>query len=414
MMNSRGSTLFRAEVFRHRADRLHGNVNVATPVSWQLVGFLLAAALIVTIIFLFNASYARIETVKGVISLDKGVASVVPSRGGVVASLVVTEGQQVQAGHVLAHIRSEEDMLGGDTVSARVRQSLEGQDERLSDQGDLLLAASRAEEARLRNRIAGLGDELSSIEDQIADQIQLVATAEREATEIQSVAARGFISRRDLSAREATFLSRRQQLSQLRQLRASKRADLAEAERVIMQTRATAAAQIARAQSDRAALATQLAQSDLARGYAITSPIAGIVTALTARVGQAADSQRQLMMIVPADATLNAELYVPTAAAGFLRPQQNVRLAIDAFPYQQFGVVPARVEAVSKATIVKQDSSGPVPVYLVTASLPTPWVRAFGRRERLAPGMTLTARIITERRSLFEWLFEPALAVRNR
>jgi membrane fusion protein len=55
-----------------------------------------------------------------------------------------------------------------------------------------------------------------------------------------------------------------------------------------------------------------------------------------------------------------------------------------------------------------------VPVYLVTASLSRPWVKAFGRRQPLLPGMTLAARIIAERESLFHWLFQPLFAVRNR
>ena len=38
--------LFRQEVLRHRADRLHGDVSIAVPVSWQALGFLLLAALV--------------------------------------------------------------------------------------------------------------------------------------------------------------------------------------------------------------------------------------------------------------------------------------------------------------------------------------------------------------------------------
>jgi membrane fusion protein len=41
-------------------------------------------------------------------------------------------------------------------------------------------------------------------------------------------------------------------------------------------------------------------------------------------------------------------------------------------------------------------------------------VAAFGRNEALIPGMTLSARIVTEKQSLLEWLFEPLYAVRQR
>lgn len=413
-MELQGGPLFRTEVVRYRADRLHGSVSLATPLAWQAIGFLLLVALIVSIAFLTAASYTRVETVTGTVTLDKGVATIIPSRAGVVAALEVSEGQHVRMGEVLARIRSEEDMIGGNTAPTRIRQALGEQDSRLAAQGGLLLTAASAEQGRLREQITGLSAELESLASQIADQRRLIEVAAADYDSVQQVAANGFISRRDMEERQATILSRRQQLAQLQQLRASKMAAIAEARRGIAESGAAAQAQVASAQSQRAALAQQLAQADLAQGYAITSPVDGVVTALTARLGQPASNQQQLMMVVPAKAELRVELYVPTAAAGFLKRGQEVRLAVDAFPYQQFGTVSARVADVSAATIAKQQPAGPVPVYLVTATLTQPWIKAFGHRQALAPGMTLSARIITENRSLLEWLFQPIFAVRNR
>lgn len=399
---------------RHRADRLHGSVSLATPLAWQAIGFLLLTALVVTIGFLASASYARVEVVSGAVTLDKGVATIIPSRAGVVAALEVSEGERVRAGDVLARIRSEEDLIGGETAPDRIRAALGQQDSRLAAQGGLLVEAAEADQARLREQIGGLAAELDSLAGQIADQRRLVEVAGSDYQRVQQVAADGFISRRDLEARQAALLSRRQELGQLEQLRASKAAAIAEARRSMAQSGATAQAQLASAQGERAALAQRLAEVDLARGYAITSPIDGVVTALTARLGQPATTQQQLMMVVPAQAETRVELNVPTAAAGFLRRGQEVRLAIDAFPYQQFGTVPARVADVSTATIAREGPNGPVPVYLVTAELPRPWISAFGRRQPLLPGMTLNARIVTEKRSLLQWLFQPIFAVRNR
>lgn len=68
----------------------------------------------------------------------------------------------------------------------------------------------------------------------------------------------------------------------------------------------------------------------------------------------------------------------------------------------------------SGATLVRQTPTGPLPFYLVTASIHDGAVRAFGASRPVLPGMTLSARIVTERRSLLEWLFEPVFAVSNR
>lgn len=413
-MGTEVAVMFRPEVLRHRANRLHGNVSLATPIAWQVIGILLLVALVVSIGFLVTASYARVEAVTGAVTLDKGVATIIPSRPGVVAAIKASEGQHVRAGDVLAHIRSEEDLMDGDTAPIRIRQALKEQDAQLAAQGALLLTAAGAEQNRLREQIVGLSAELNSLEDQIDAQRNLIEVATTDYEGVQRVAARGFISRRDMDARQTTILSRQQQLAQLEQLSSSKRAAIAEARQAMTQLGANAQTQVAGTQSQRAALAQQLAQAEVARGYVITSPVDGVVTALTARLGQPANTQQQLMMIVPSEAEVRIELYVPTAAAGFLRPGQEVRVAIDAFAYQRFGTVLAEVTDVTVAPIAKEGPNGLVPVYLVTATLPQPWISAFGRRLPLTPGMTLTARIVTERRSLLEWLFEPIFAVRNR
>jgi len=408
------ATLFREEVLRRRRDRLHGAVSLATPLSWQVIGFLLLVILIASLGFLASTSYSRIESVSGAVTLDKGVAAILPSRTGVIAAVMAKDGALVGAGEPLVRIRAEEDMTGGGTVSDRIREALAEQDARLAAQSQSLAAAARADQDRLRVQAAGLAAEVASLDNQIADQHRLIDKASADYAEVQRVAAKGFISRHDVDAREAEVISRRQQLAQLEQLRAGKMADMAEARRAMVQTDASAQAQVASAQSNRAALAQQRAQADLAQGYTITAPVSGIVTALTARLGQRTIVDRPLMLIVPAKARPQVELYVPTAAAGFLALGQDVRLAVDAFPYQQFGTVPARVTEISAAAVLRDGPDGPVAMYLVTAELAHPWVMAFGRRQPLVAGMTLSARIVTARRSLLEWLFEPIFAVQNR
>ena len=121
------------------------------------------------------------------------------------------------------------------------------------------------------------------------------------------------------------------------------------------------------------------------------------------------------MSIVPVGSELRAEIYVPTSAIGFLEVGQDVSLALDAFPYQRFGTMPARITAIASAPIAQATAQGDaMPVYIVTAALERDAVRAYGQEEVLIAGMTLTARITTEEQSLIEWLFEPLFAVGRR
>lgn len=407
--------LFRQEVLARRATSLQGDVTIAVPMAWQVIGYLLLASLVAAAVLLASASYAQVEAVSGSIVLDKGMAWIVPSRPGTVVGLTAREGQRVRAGDALVSIRSEEDMASGRTASTREVEALREQERRLTDQSGMMINAASADQSRLAAEIRGLRQELATLDTQMIAQRGLVGVAESEFTDVQRVAESGFISRRDLNNREGAVLTRRQQLAQLEQARAAKTADLEQAQRSIAHSGAAAEAQVAGILSARAALGQQLARAETAKGYSLTAPLDGTVTALTARLGQTANAQQPLMVVIPANATPRAELHVPPKAAGFLQMGQEVRLAIDAFPYQRYGTVPARIIEISGATVAQQGADGAaLPVYLVTAKFDRNWVTAFGRQQALLPGMTLTGRIITKKQSLLEWLFEPLFALRNR
>jgi membrane fusion protein len=135
------------------------------------------------------------------------------------------------------------------------------------------------------------------------------------------------------------------------------------------------------------------------------------VTAVTARPGSAAAVDQPLMAVIPDNSRPQALFHVPSHAAGFLAPGQEVRIAVDAFPSQRFGTVPARIVRISSTAIPRTTPQGEtVAVFLVTAELERPFVNAFGQRRALLPGMTLSARIVVERQSLLEWLFAPLFA----
>lgn len=413
-MDDAARSLFRKEALHHRSGRLHGQVSIATPLGWQIIGYLLFLTVVVATLFLTFASYARIETVGGQIALDRGVANILPSRAGIVSGVTVHEGQRVRNGDVLVTIRADEDALQGLTATQRAREALAEQDRSLTAQIAMLESAAEAERDRLTEKIRGLSDDVTKFEAQIADQERLLAMAENDVSDVRHLAERDFISKRDMEAREAVVIQRRQQLSQLRQQRMNTISAIGEARWSIAQVEASTRAQIATSKINRGELEERLAQVDLAQGYSITAPVSGLITSLTARVGQRASLDRPMMMVVPDGAKLRTELLVPTAAIGFIERGQSVRLAIDAFPVERFGTVSARVTEIASAASTPQTSNGQMPVYLVTAVLDHPYVRAYGRNEPLRPSMTLTARIVTEKRSLLEWLFEPVFAVRNR
>lgn len=409
------SQLFRTEVMQRKKDRLSGDVAIAIPMPWQFIGYLIFGGLLVAIIFLSLASYARVETVAGVVVPDKGVAAIIPTRSGVISEILVDDGDTVAKGETLVDIRAEEDSSSGLSAAALTEQAIAQQDASLIAQMDAASRSAAAQRSQIAVQAAGLRSEIDQLESQIILQQTLVNSAKDDLERARDVADRGFISQRDMRAREDTYLSRQQQMSQLRQSLTSRRATLAELSNSATNIAAQAESQAANIAASRAQVAQQAASNKGARSYALTAPIAGKVTALTMRGGQRVGPQTSIMTIIPEGATLRAELNVPSQAIGFVKAGQKVRLAIDAFPYQRFGTVTGAIKTVATSAVSQQTPNGSViSVYPVIVELEKAEIVAFGRNEALVPGMSLTARIVTENQSLIEWLFEPLFAVQKR
>ena len=168
--------------------------------------------------------------------------------------------------------------------------------------------------------------------------------------------------------------------------------------------------------NDLAATEQRIAEIKGRGAYVIRAPIAGRVSTLQATPGQSAEPQRLQLEIIPTEAVLRAELFVPARAVGFVKTGQAVRILYDAFPYQHFGTYRGEVVKVSQTLLTSADAGGPIklnePAYRVTTALERPDIDAYGKKVVLQPDMLLKADIILERRSLMSWLISPLLSVR--
>ena len=408
-------SLFRPEAFAARADRLAGDITIAVPVSWQVIGYLVFGMVATGLLFLCLGTYSRVQVVPGEIVPNTGVLAITAGRDGVVVKLNVRDGDYVKANAELGVIRSEEFSTTGGSAGAQVEHAINEESGSISAQLAAIDAGAKAQQDQVAQQRIGLKGEINQLETQLLLQQGLIASAERDLNDVRGVAERGFISKRDLQAREDLVITRRQNSAQLEQALDSKRSSLLEADRSAAQLMAQARAQHANLAASRAHLSQEAATTSGARSYVLRAPVAGQVTAITIREGQPAAQQTPLMVIVPSGSTLRAELAIPSTAIGFVKEGQEVRVAIDAFPYQRFGTITGKVSAVARSVVRQQAANGQsVLVYPTTVALKRSTIDAYGRQEPLMPGMTLTARVVTERQTLLQWLSDPLLAVRRR
>jgi membrane fusion protein len=117
---------------------------------------------------------------------------------------------------------------------------------------------------------------------------------------------------------------------------------------------------------------------------------------------------------------MEAHLFAPSRAIGFIRPGQEVQLRYQAYPYQKFGIHRGMVAAVSKSAVSPAEIPQPVaelsrePVYRIRVVLERQQVIAYGEPQPLHAGMAVEADVIVDRRRLIEWVFEPLYSLVGR
>jgi membrane fusion protein len=150
--------------------------------------------------------------------------------------------------------------------------------------------------------------------------------------------------------------------------------------------------------------------------FVIIAPQAGIVTAIQVDPGQMVTNQT-LLTILPAHAQLEAQLYVPSRAAGFIKVGQQVQIRYAAYPYQKFGQYQGKVQEVSRTALSAAElpaqlgtattSGNSEGMYRVRVLLGQQAITAYGKPQKLNAGMQLEADILQDRRTLIEWVLEP-------
>lgn len=411
-------SLFRSEVFESRKDRLHGEVVLSQPLSTRVLVVVLFVIIAIAGFWVTLGTYARVETVPGLLVTDIPSAKVVALQNGIVTDLPVTEGQKVKLGDRLLVINSDRQAAGGGGVAGRSLDAIEAR--RLLSQAELAIVDNRAAAERLRLLavITSAQTQASNLREQMALQEQVVASNQQIFDQIAEVVERGFVSKVEFERRRQTLLSSQQSLSELRQRLSGNLAEAGQARAQLAVVGIDAAQGISNIQGELQTLSGEEARLEGEQSYVVTAPIAGRVTALATGLGRSANIGRPLMVIVPDNAQLQAELYAPTRAVGMVEPGKETRLLYDAFPYQRFGSFLGKISSISRIAEDPRETEIPFPfeepVYRLRVNLEQQSVEAYGVATPLQPGMTLQANIVLERQSFLDWILEPLNAVLNR
>ena len=412
--------IFRREALQSQQASWIGEIQLVRPPSlrWLTTGVVLAALGVGA--FLVWGEYTRKVHVSGVLVPDRGVIRLLAPQDAMVLERRVNEGAQVRAGDILFVLSVERAAASGDTQAA-VQRTLDQRSQSLleaAQQQRTLLATQRA---ALERRQAELLRERTAFEAEASLLARRVELVEQAQARLEALRNDNFISAAQTQAKAEELLAVQAQRQAHARQRAVHEREIDSVQAQLRELPLQAGARIGELERERAEVAEKSVQSESLRRLVVRAPQDGVVSNVLPSPGQAVNASAALASLVPAGSVLQAHLYAPSSAVGFLRPQQTVLLRYQAFAYQKFGHQIGRIEQVSLAPLQASEMAGLAwagaprePMYRITVALEKQQMPAYGALQPLAPGMQLDASVPIERRRLYEWLFEPVLGMAGR
>ncbi len=416
-------SLFRAEAQNMGARATYGPIVLARP--WPSSIFVLAAGLTTLSIcsYLMLGSYTKRATVAGLLVPTQGTIRLLAAAPGIVTRKRVNEGQRVRQGELL-FVLSDDRRAAGEPGHASLAEaqaaSLEQRRESLLRAiGTLQFLLGQTQQG-LRNRLESLREQGRRVQQEIDLHGRRIDAATRMLERHRTLARERFISDVALQDKEDQVETLRAQWVVAQRQKAELISASVSIQSELTQTAARTETQIAELERDLSALGQEAAEMRTRDQLAITAPMDGIVTAITAQVGQPGGNQA-LALLIPADAELVAQLFAPSRAIGFVEVGQRVRIRYQAFPYQKFGQYTGVVAEVSRSPLQPGELSAASPsagasqegLYRVIVKLESQNAIAYGKSLPLIPGMALEADIEQERRRLIEWVLEPLIGLQK-
>lgn len=417
--------LFRGEVLAERQSQWLGTVLLAPRISHTIFAAFAVVTMVAILAMLFFSSFTRKARIEGWLMPEQGAIRVFSPQPGAVMRLNVREGSRVTKGMPLATVSAEVESRAAGPTGEEVIRQLTSRRGSMAEEQERQRGLSDRQATEMSTRIAALSREESSIEREIGFQRERITIAVADVGRMNQLLEKGLVT---VARRDAAEENRLEQGARLEALRRSLSA--AERERRALDAELNSLpvktqAQIASLDRDMSTLEQDVARAESQREFVITAPHDGIVTAIQATAGGNVSTAAPMLTILPAGSRLEAQLFSPSRAIGFVRPGQTVLMRYQAYPYQKFGYYEGKVTNVSRSAVNPADlaqfpsslispTGAGEPVYRITVMPNSQNVRAYGERLPLQPGMQLEADVLLERRRLIEWVLDPLYTLTGR
>jgi adhesin transport system membrane fusion protein len=399
----------------------------------------IAATLLVLLLW---AAFAKVDEVA------RGSGKVIPSRqvqvvqavdGGVVADILVREGQSVDAGQLLFRIdrtrfvsslrENRVQYLALVAKAARLRALAENSPFQLPDEiatEDPALAAEerglyQARRSELENQIGIARQQLAqrnqelvevrSRRDEAAQSHELTA---RELAMTRPLAASGAVSDVELLRLERDVSRYRGERDQASAQIVRLQAAIAEAARKVQEQEIGFRNEMRNELAETTAKLNSLSEgstalSDRVERADVRSPVKGTIKRLlVTTVGGVLQPGKEIVEIVPTDDALLLEARISPRDIAFLHPGQEATVRFTAYDFAVYGALKAVVEQIGADTVTDEDGNAFYVVRVRTLQ------SSLGKSLPIIPGMVADVDILTGKKSVLSYLLKPVIRAQSR
>jgi hemolysin D len=351
---------------------------------------------------------------------------------GKVSQILVKEGQSVQAGQLIATL---DPALANHDV-ARLQQDLTSYQAQLAQTQILLAQTQLQAETRRAIGSAATQAQVGAVTQATANigttqailaQLQLDKSAQLERLQrLQSLAAEGAIAQeqvfqveQSLRDRQRTIIEHEGNLQHTDAAVKRLQAEVSQKQAEEKDFGLAAAQQIQQMVLRVTELHNKISETQLLIASAQTklqqlslyAPVDGVVSTLNVKnIGEVTSSRQPIAEVTPKHQPLVLVATLPNQEAGFVKPGMSVQVKLDAYPFQDYGMVAAQVITISPDTKPDQQLGQ---VYRVEVRLDQHHIVKDQQKIPFKAGQTATAEIVTRQRRIAELLFEPLKQMQN-
>lgn len=364
--------------------------------------------------------------------------------GGIVESILVREGDNVQEGQPLvlmestqvdasvdmykkqlaallvaqARLKAEKEFDENVEWPAEVANLISGNDGEGFIESERKIFNSRREAVNgqislLNVQIRQIGSQIKGFQEQLNSEHTIVGTLEEELKAKRQLYAERYLEKSQILELERLLASHQGNRGRIQQSIAETRQRQAELELRIADTRnrfvEEATAQLGRADNEITQLRERIRPlADAKKRLTVVAPVSGHVVELKIHSkGGVVRAGEPLMDIVPENTALIVEMQVPINKVTQVHIGQEAQGQLDAFDIRKTPLIKGKVTYISADRQEERTGYGVNPYYVCYVELDGQGLKDAG--VFLSPGMPVTVFITTHKRSVIDYMIEPLL-----